>query len=79
MWCHLIFSPGGATFFILPVWFLQHWKPIIMRELLTDSWSLAVKKSKYWKKTATPFKNSVVIGHCHKNAKVTAIKQEISK
>jgi hypothetical protein len=30
-------------------------------------------------KTATPFKNSVVIGHWHKNAKVTAIKQQKSK
>jgi hypothetical protein len=28
------------------------------------------------KKTVTPFKNSVVIGHWRKNAKVTAIKQQ---
>jgi hypothetical protein len=26
-----------------------------------------------------PFKNSVVIGHWHKNAKVTAMKQQIAK
>jgi hypothetical protein len=30
-------------------------------------------------KAATPFKNSVVIGHWLKNAKVTAIKQQTSK
>jgi hypothetical protein len=30
-------------------------------------------------KTATPFKNSVVIGHWHKNAKDNAVKQHKSK
>jgi hypothetical protein len=51
-----------------------------MRELLTDSWSLAVQKKQILiEKKATPFKNSVVTGHWHKNAKVNAIKQQISK
>jgi hypothetical protein len=31
------------------------------------------------KKTATPFENSVVIGHWRKKAKITAIKQQKSK
>jgi hypothetical protein len=48
--------------------------------LLTPDFSGSKKcKKQLKKKTATPFKNSVVIGHWHKNAKVTAIKQQISK
>jgi hypothetical protein len=43
-------------------------------------WAVAVSLTKLIeKKTAKPFKNSVVIGHWHKNAKVTAIKQQKSK
>jgi hypothetical protein len=38
-----------------------------------------MKSRIYEGKTATPFENSVVIGHWHKKAKVTAIKQQKSK